>query len=54
MAKKNIEVIYYKNLTFSRKNQIGKGGIGRVFKGLYLKSEVAINDNFQDEMTFEI
>lgn len=55
-------MINFKNLSFSRKNLLGKGGVGRVYKGLYLKSDVAIKeysnynifDNFQDEKTFDI
>ena len=62
LQSKNIEIIEFSELKIFRKELLGKGGVGRVYKGKYVSSDVAIKvyfqynlyDNFQDENTVEI
>ena len=46
LLQKNIEIIEYSDISFSRKAQLGKGGAGKVYIGKYLVSEVAIKEYF--------
>ena len=62
ILQKNIEIIEFSDISFSRKTQLGKGGAGRVYLGKYLSSEVAIKeyytynlyDDFENEDTKDL
>ena len=57
LASKNISFIEYSQINFSRNDKIGGGGSGTVYKGLFLKSSVAIKEyikyNIYDKKTEE-
>jgi len=47
LQSKNIEIIDYSEIKIFRKELLGKGGVGRVYKGKYSSSDVAIKEYFQ-------
>lgn len=46
LKRNNIEIIDNEKILISRKKLLGKGGNGRVYKGFFLKKEVAIKEYF--------